>query len=54
MSVLSTRELDKLFSNQNLQSTEFILLVILSEKIFEFINFFQNQPLGGAPKAKRS
>ena len=54
MSLLSARELDKLFSNQNLQSTEFILLVMFSKKIFEVIFFYQNQPLGGAPKAKRS
>ena len=53
MSVLSARELDKLFSNQNLQSTEFILLV-MSRKISEVINFFKNQPLGGAPNTKRS
>ena len=54
MSVLSARELDKLFSNQNLQSTEFILLVMFSRKICEVINFFKNQPLGGAPNTKRS
>ena len=39
MSLLSTRELDKLFSNQNLQSTQFILLAMFSKKYLKLLIF---------------